>query len=490
MVYTAARMSVAALFQNLQVRRTTLIAIFCACVLFGIGLAQAGWHMYGLAWACAAVMLLLGCIGRLRMLAVPAAVLAGIIFGAWRGTDIMAGVQSYAQYVGQKVTITGTVIDDAGYGDKGQRDMRLRDVSVHGRSPPGVVRVTSHTMAQPRRGDVVQVTGTLREGFGNYQAAVYFGTLHVVSVSHHPIDEFRRHFAAGVYSVMPDLQASLGLGVLMGIKTQLPEDLDEQLKVLALTHIVVASGYNLTVLMRLARRLFEKRSKFQTLVVGSSLMSAFVLVTGFSPSMTRAALVTGLSLLAWYYGRRIHPFVLLLFVAALTGVINPMYVWGDLGWWLSFLAFAGVLIVAPLIEHRLYGARQPKLIGGLVIETCSAQITTLPLTLAIFGNLSILGLPANVMIVPLIPLAMLLTLIAGIAAAYLGPFAAYLAVPAVWLLTYVTSLIAGLASVPWAATTTKIDMWLMLVLYGVIAIVCFMVWRKTRHDFMGKSVIE
>lgn len=456
----------------------------------GLGLTQAGWKMSGAVWAVVSTALLLGCLGRIRSIAIPAAVLAGIVCGVWRGTDIQVGLQAYAPFLDQKVTITGTVIDDAGYGDKGQRDMRLRDVRIDGRGPPGVVRVTSHTMAQPRRGDAVQVTGKMREGFGNYQAAIYFGELSVISVNQNPAEELRRHFAAGVYSVMPDLQASLGLGVLMGIKTTLPEDLDGQLKLLALTHIVVASGYNLTVLMRLARRLFEKRSKFQTLVAGSSLMAAFVVVTGFSPSMTRAALVSGLSLLAWYYGRRVHPVVLLLFVAALTAGVNPLYLWNDLGWWLSFLAFAGVLIVGPLIEHRLFGEKRPKLIGALVLETCAAQITTLPLTLAIFGNLSILGLPANVLIVPLIPLAMLLTLIGGMAAAFLGPVAAYAAVPAVWLLTYVTSLISGLASVPWAATTVKIEPWMMIALYAVMVAVCIMLWRKTRHDFMGRSVIE
>ncbi|HKX72493.1 MAG TPA: ComEC/Rec2 family competence protein [Candidatus Saccharimonadales bacterium] len=473
-----------------KVHRTTLIAMFCGSLLCGLGLVQAGWNMHGVVWAVVSCALLIGCYGRVCVVAVPAAVLAGVVFGVWRGTDMQVGLAVYANYIDQKVTITGTVIDDAGYGDKGQRDMRLRDVQFDGRSPPGVVRVTSHTMSQPRRGDVVQATGKLREGFGNYQGAIYFGELRIVSVNQNPAEALRRQFAAGVYSVMPDLQASLGLGVLMGIKTQLSDELDSQLKTLALTHIVVASGYNLTVLMRLARRLFEKRSKFQTLVVGSSLMSAFVVVTGFSPSMTRAALVSGLSLLAWYFGRRVHPVVLLLFVAALTAGINPLYVWGDLGWWLSFLAFAGVLLVAPLLEHRLFGEKRPKLVGQLVIETSAAQITTLPLTLAIFGNLSILGLPANVLIVPLIPLAMLFTLVGGVAAAIIGPLGAYVAVPAVWLLTYITSLIAGLSAIPWAATTLKIEAWMMLVLYGILAGVCILIWRKTRHDFMGRSVIE
>lgn len=480
-IYTAAQMK--------TVNRTTLIALYCGGLLAGLGLVAAGVLLYGVVWSVLGLVLVACSLRRRIVVAVPAVVVAGLVCGLLRGTEIQTQLSFFKGYEGKKVILRGVVIDDAGYGDKGQRDMRLQNVQLEGRSPPGVVRVTSHTLHQPRRGDVVEVTGKLREGFGSYQAAIYFGQLQVVAVAKNPIDEFRHIFAAGIYSNMPDLQASLGLGVLMGVKTQLPEDLDGQLKVLALTHIVVASGYNLTVLIRMARRLFEKRSKFQTVVAGGGLMATFVVVTGFSASMTRAALVTGLSLLAWYYGRRIHPVVILLVAAAITAGINPMYVWGDLGWYLSFLAFAGVLLVAPLITHLLYDNREPKTIGQIVIETFSAQLTTLPLTLAIFGNLTILGLLANVMVVPLIPLAMLLTLMAGMGAG-LGAAAPFIALPAIWLLTYITQLIGLLAAVPWAAVQVKITAISMVGLYAAMVLAGILVWRKTRHDFMGKSVIE
>lgn len=471
------------------VNRTTLIALYCGGLLAGLGLVAGGVWLQGWVWGAVALVVIALSLRRHAAVAVPAVVVAGLVCGLLRGTDMQAQLGFFKEHEGKKVVLRGTVIDDAGYGDKGQRDMRLQNVQLEGRSPPGIVRVTSHTIHQPRRGDIVEVSGKLREGFGNYQAAIYFGQLQVVAVAKNPIDEFRHMFAAGIYSNMPDLQASLGLGVLMGVKTQLPEDLDAQLKTLALTHIVVASGYNLTVLIRVARRLFEKHSKFQTAVAGGGLMATFVVVTGFSASMTRAALVTGLSLWAWYYGRRIHPIVILLVAAAITAGINPMYIWGDLGWYLSFLAFAGVLLVAPLVTRLIYGEREPKTIGQIVIETCSAQLTTLPLTLAIFGNLTILGLLANVMIVPLIPLAMVLTLIAGVGAGF-GAFAPFIALPATWLLTYITQLISILAAVPWAAVEVKISAVSMVGLYVAMLLAGILVWRKTKHDFMGKSVIE
>lgn len=98
--------------------------------------------------------------------------------------------------------------------------------------------------------------------------------------------------------------------------------------------------------------------------------------------LTRAAIVAGLSLLAWWYGRRFHPLLLIMYVAALSGMISPLYVWADLGWWLSFLAFFGVLIVGPLMTRMLYrGDRQPSSGVQIIMESVAAQLMTLPIIL-------------------------------------------------------------------------------------------------------------
>src|SRR5205807_2186671 len=103
------------------------------------------------------------------------------------------------------------------------------------------------------------------------------------------------------------------------------------------------SGYNLTIIIRGLNRL-KLGSKYQRLILSLAFIAFFVLVTGFSASIVRAAIVSTLSLWAWFYGRKIRAVLLIAFTAALTGLINPFYIWGDLGWYLSFLAFFGVLI--------------------------------------------------------------------------------------------------------------------------------------------------
>lgn len=427
---------------------------------------------------------------RSRVITVCLLVVCGSLWGAARGAQMVGQLSVWHELAGQTITVVGEISDDSAYNPKGQRDVRLQNVQMPGRSPPGQVRVTSFTLAQLRRGDKVRATGRVYEGFGNYQAAIYFASVSVVHENQSWIEKMRRQFVSGIYSVLPDTQASLSVGILVGIKSQLPDSLNEQLRALSLTHIVVASGYNLTVLIRLARSIFEKRSKYQTALFASLLMMAFAFVAGFSASMSRAVIVSGLSLVAWYYGRRIHPIVLLLFSAVITAAYNPLYLWADIGWWLSFLAFAGVLVLAPLVTHKLYGSKKPGFLAQLIIETFSAQIMTVPLMMCVFGNLSVIGIAANLLVVPFIPIIMLLTAITGTFSCLLPFWAGWAALPLSWLLIYILKVIENLADITWASIKVTAQADTMLVMYGALLIVCILLWLRTKHDFLAKSVIE
>ena len=158
---------------------------------------------------------------------------------------------------------------------------------------------------------------------------------------------------------MPQPLAAFGLGLLVGQRATLPQDVNQQLLMVGLVHIIAVSGYNLTIMVEAARRLFGKRSKFQTMAVCLLLIGTFLLMTGDSPSIVRASIISMLSIGAWYYGRQLKPLVLLLLAAAVTVVANPLYLWGNVSWCLSFLAFFGVVLVAPLVQQCWFGERAP-----------------------------------------------------------------------------------------------------------------------------------
>ncbi|MNH20687.1 Competence protein [compost metagenome] len=217
---------------------------------------------------------------------------------------------------------------------------------------------------------------------------------------------------------------------------------------------------------------------------------SFIAITGASPSMTRAGLVAGLSLLAWYYGRKFHPLILLVLVAAVTVLISPSFAWGDLGWQLSFAAFAGVMIVAPLAQRYFFGARKPGTIRQILGETVAAQLVTLPILVLAFGQFSNVAVVANLLVLPLVPLAMLLTFIAGITGLILPSVAGLVGAPAQWLLQYMIGVAEYLSKLPWAQTQIEINGWFVAVSYIVIILGCVYVWRKTKYDLRDSNIVE
>lgn len=469
--------------------RTALIALGCGAFLVGLGIASTG--VQTSVWLVALSACLLLCTLRRRLIiALPAVIIAGLLFGWWRGGVVQTELSPYKHLQNQSVTATGTVLDDPTYDDKGQLDFRITKVLLDSQALPGTIRVKSFSPLSINRGDTITVSGTLRDGFGNYQAALYFAEVTIISQNNDPLDAMRRQFAAAVLTALPEPQASLGLGFVLGLKTSLPDNLSDSLRILGLTHIVVASGFNLTVLIRLARRFFAKYSKFQTLFFASGLLWGFVAITGFSPSMSRAALVTGLTLAAWYFGRRIHPIVILLLAAGLTAAINPLFLWSDIGWWLSFLAFAGVLLIAPLLQERLFGNKQVHFIPQIIIETIAAQLMVTPFILWLFGDLAVISLLANVLVVPIIPLCMALVFLVGLSSLVVPAVGAIIALPTTWLLTYITEVTRWLSGIPWATISLPIALVTMLGCYGIISFFAIILWRKTKYHYLKKSVIE
>lgn len=467
-----------------RVSRIFLLSAGCLSALAGIGLVAAGWRV-PIWWLLLVPALFIACRRRLVYIALPAAIAAGLIVGGWRGSQQAEDLLVYQSLFGQKVIVTGVVSDDPTYFD-GQRVLMLESVTINYMPAPGKVRVKTLAPIAPQRGDVVEASGKLYNGFGNYQAAMYFAEVTVTAVAHDPLNELRRIFAAQVRSVLPDTEAGLGLGFLIGVTSALPEELSDNLKVLGLTHIVVASGFNLTILVRAARRIFARSSHYQMTVACCCLILGFVCIAGLSPSMVRAGTVASLCVLAWYYGRRIHPILLLSLVAAATALVHPLYVWTDIGWWLSFLAFTGVMLGAPLLQCRIFGDRQPRFLAQILIETVCAQVVTLPLIMLIFGMFSVLSLLANLLVVPLVPIGMLLTFIAGLTSA----LAPWLAWPAIWLLSYIKQLVGWLAAVPWASLPMTLSLAWFVGIYALLLGLGGTLWHKTKYDYLSKSVIE
>jgi competence protein ComEC len=399
----------------------------------------------------------------------------------------------YSRITGHRIVLNGAVTEDVDIGKNGELVMRLKDIQVDGHAIQGNVWVSSSgKKVDVRRSDRVTVKGKLAEGFGSFAASMYRAVLVKVERAE-PGDQalkVRDWFSDGVRRAIVEPEASLGVGYLVGQRRSLPPELDDALRTAGLMHIVVASGYNLTILVRLARRLFVKVSKYLAALSAGSMIVAFVAVTGLSPSMSRAGLVAGLSLAAWYYGRKFHPLVLLPFAASITLLINPSYGWNDLGWQLSFAAFAGVMVLAPLMQAYFFGDKKPGVVRQILGETISAQLVTFPILIVAFGQFSNVAIIANILILPLVPVAMLLTFIAGIGALLLPAFATAVGLPAQWLLQYMTAVAEYVAGLPWAQTEVNISPIIAYSFYVVLVGTCLYMWRKTKFSLRDSSIVE
>jgi competence protein ComEC len=472
------------------------IAWFCLGVLIGIALCLVANTLYFAqpVWLIVAAGLIFGVLAKRARWALIIVCLAGTIFGLWRGSVIQQDLSAYKKYFGKTVVISGSVSQDTSYGPQGDQRLRVSNVRIENLDYAGEVWVSAASVADIKRGDYVVFEGTMSEGFGSLAASMY--RAEVLAVKRPAVGDLGRvvrdWFAAGVRKTISEPEASLGLGYLLGQKSALPELLEKQIQTIGLTHVVVASGYNLTILVAITRRLFARFSKYLATFMGGSMILGFMLITGFSPSMTRAGFVAGLSLAAWYYGRQLHPFVLLPFAAAITAFIKPTYVWGDIGWYLSFTAFFGVLVLAPLLHSYFWGEENsPGIVRELLVGTFSAQLMTLPIILLTFGTYSMYSLIANILILPLVPVSMLATFVAGIGG-FLGQgLGELLSIPADWLLRYAIVTIDKVSSLPNSQSELSFSGMYLVLSYIFIAFFVRYLMHATKHNFRAqKSLID
>ncbi len=426
-----------------------------------------------------------------RIYLIPFIIIGGLLVGLWRGSIVCDELKLFKPLYGSTIMLQGVTADDVDTGASGLSVIRLNKLVINGENMSGMLWVTA-AGENIKRGDILLLSGTLRRGFGNFSGVIYNATIEKV-IHPQPGDvarQVRDRFTDAVRKVMPEPESSLGIGYLVGQRRALPADLVSALQAAGLTHIVVASGYNLTILVRLARRLFARVSKYLSAFSAGGMIVSFIAVTGASPSMTRAGLVSGLCLAAWYYGRKFHPIVLLLNAMAVTLLINPSYAWGDLGWQLSFAAFAGVMIIAPLLQRYLFGESKPGMIRQILGETVSAQIATAPILVASFGQISNVALITNLLVLPLVPLAMLFTFIAGIGSLLLPAVAWLLSMPAIWLLRYMVFVAEYFAGLPWAVSAVRFSTLTVMLSYLVIVAICIYMWRVTKFNLRETNLVE
>lgn len=431
----------------MQAQRSLTIILVCASFVVGLLIRFKVTNSWQLVLSCA-VFTTVMIIVITRQLAFAVSVGLVLLIGFWRCDGHVKNMKTIQAYYGQKVVISGTIADDPATNDKGFLLFNLDARSINNHPLSGMVSVRTFNQ-KLKRGYLVSVTSKFDATLGNKLGQLVYGTVAIQSSQLSGLEQWRQRYFAGMRNALPEPSASFALGLLLGTRGLIPKEVQTMLTTVGLTHLIAVSGYNLTIIINAARKPLRNVSKFMALMAPVWLIFVFMLLTGFSASIVRAAIVSGLSLLASYYGRNYKPMVLIMLSAVITLAYNPAYLWSDVGWQLSFLAFYGILVIGPLLEKQF---RVEKMIPKLIIESMSAYIITLPLIMGLFGNVSIIAPLANLIILPLVPLVMFLAFTSGIFG-IATPLAPILGLPLKILLATMLATMNFLAHLPMASTT-------------------------------------
>jgi competence protein ComEC len=294
-------------------------------------------------------------------------------------------------------------------------------------------------------------------------------------------------FLSALERILPEPHSAFMGGVTIGAKQSIPKTLQEDFRRTGVIHIIVLSGYNITIVADVIMRIFGFLPHFVGLGLGSLGIILFVIMTGASATAVRASIMALLVLLARSTGR-IYTITRALFIAGFLMVLqNPKILRFDSSFQLSFLATLALIYFAPHIEKKLKFVPKKFKMREMVTATVSAQILVLPLLLYKTGLFSVVSLPVNILILAFIPITMALGFLTGITGMFAGTLFApisFLSIPLGWtsyaFLQYELWIVKIFAKLPFASfNLSAFPLWLMWLIYAFLAM---WIYKKKKEE--------
>ncbi|MGC9400343.1 MAG: ComEC/Rec2 family competence protein [Anaerolineae bacterium] len=290
---------------------------------------------------------------------------------------------------------------------------------------------------------------------------------------------FKAHAMTRLALILPEPQASLLTGILLGVESGIPQALNEAFEATGTSHIVAISGFNLTIVagvfVALARRIGGRKLELPLALAGVWL---YTLLVGAAAAVVRAAVMGSVAILSRHAERTVHGPTSLALAAFIMSLLNPWVLW-DVGFQLSLAATAGLIFFTdPLtalfrrfLRRFFTPAQTERFLGWLseaLIVTLAAQITTTPIIVAKFRRLSLVTLLTNFLILPVQPWVMLFGAVALGGALLWLPLGRMLAWLAWAFLTYTIECVRWTATFPWASA--PVGRFTLLLVWGYYAL--------------------
>ncbi len=315
-------------------------------------------------------------------------------------------------------------------------ELSAREITVDNKTlkTEGTLLVFTSLYPEYRYGDRLRLKGMIDAPpvFQDFDYQAYLAGKGIYSVMMYPSVEAAGHEAgsrlmAWIYdlrwgmaqslsSALPEPQAGLAQGILLGIRSNLPDPLKNDLAVTGTSHLLAISGVNLTniagILITVGLWLFGRR---HYIYVWLALVTIwfYALLTGMQPPVVRSVIMASIFLLSELLGRQKNLLAALMFSAAIMVGVTPQ-VLRDVSFQLSFLAMIGLIFIAPPLQaaakkviNRVTGEDSlASGVEGVVSDSLcislAATIVVWPVIACNFGIISIIGPFSTLLIAPVL----------------------------------------------------------------------------------------
>lgn len=257
--------------------------------------------------------------------------------------------------------------------------------------------------------------------------------------------------------MIPEPESSLAAGILLGAKQSLGKDLLQQFRDTGLAHIVVLSGYNIAVVAAAISRMVLPLPFIARMFASAVGIVAFAIMVGGGATVVRATVMGVIVILARALGRERAALRALMVAGTLMLLYNPMLLLSDVSFQLSFIATLALIVFVPVLENYFFGVSRSRRAGVLreiFLATIATQIFVLPLLLYHMGSASIIGVLANLIVLPAVPLAMLTVALVSMLASVplVGALLGYVSYA---VLTYIIFIVELFAKIPYGSLHIK-----------------------------------
>lgn len=223
----------------------------------------------------------------------------------------------------------------------------------------------------------------------------------------------KRSFVSQIQKTLPRPESSLMAGMLIAGKEGLGKALEESFKKVGLIHIVVLSGYNVTIVAEAFIRTLFFLPRIAAYGAGGAGIILFALMAGGSSTIIRASIMSIIVLVGKLTGNVYSALRALLVVGVGLVFWNPLILRYDPSFHLSFLATFALIVFSPIVQS-MFGKFGETALGEIVSSTIAVEIFLLPYILYMNGSFAFVSLFANILVLSFLPFTMLVGFVAAV----------------------------------------------------------------------------